>query len=192
MSNSKIILGDKVLIDLTADTVSVDKLSSGITAHDKAGNMIIGTNTFDADTSECTAAAAEILTGKTAAVNGQIVVGTMPNNGAIAEAIASVDAVVTVPIGFHDGSGNVQISAAEKAKIIPENIKQGVKLLGVTGTHSGAEEVTVQAKTATPTFAEQTILPDSGYDYLSQVTIAAIPVTYTQNAAGGTTVKIGG
>ena len=192
MSNSKIILGDKVLIDLTADTVQADKLASGYTAHDKAGNLITGTSTFDADTSECTAAAAEILAGKTAAVNGQIVTGSMPNNGAIAETIASVDDVVTVPIGFHDGSGNVQISAAEKAKIIPENIKQGVKLLGVTGTHSGAEEVTVQAKTATPTFAEQTILPDSGYDYLSQVTIAAIPVTYTQNAAGGTTVKIGG
>lgn len=192
MSNSKIILGDKVLIDLTADTVSADKLSSGITAHDKAGNLITGTNTFDADTSECTAAAAEILTGKTAAVNGQIVVGTMPNNGAIAETIAGVGDVVTVPIGFHDGSGNVQISAAEKAKIIPENIKQGVKLLGVTGTHSGASEVTVQSKSATPTFEEQTITPDSGYDYLSQVTIAAIPVTYTQNAAGGTTVKIGG
>lgn len=192
MSNSKIILGDKVLIDLTADTVSADKLSSGITAHDKAGNLITGTNTFDADTSECTAAAAEILTGKTAAVNGQIVIGTMPNNGAIAEVISGVGDIVTVPIGFHDGSGNVQISAAEKAKIIPENIKQGVEMLGVTGTHSGAEEITVQSKTATPTFAEQTITPDSGYDYLSQVTIAAIPVTYTQNAAGGTTVKIGG
>lgn len=192
MSNSKIILGDKVLIDLTADTVSADKLSSGITAHDKAGNLITGTSTFDADTSECTAAAAEILAGKTAAVNGQIVTGSMPNNGAIAETIAEVDDVVTVPIGFHDGSGKVQISAAEKAKIIPENIKQGVKLLGVTGTHSGASEVTVQSKTATPTFEEQTITPDSGYDYLSQVTIAAIPVTYTQNAAGGTTVKIGG
>lgn len=192
MSNSKIILGDKVLIDLTADTVSADKLSSGITAHDKAGNLITGTSTFDVDSSDCTASAAEILMGKTAAVNGQILTGSMPNNGAIAETIAEVDDVVTVPIGFHDGSGNVQISAAEKAKIIPENIKQGVKLLGVTGTHSGASEVTVQSKSATPTFEEQTITPDSGYDYLSQVTIAAIPVTYTQNAAGGTTVKIGG
>lgn len=192
MSNSKIILGDKVLIDLTADTVQADKLASGVTAHDKAGNLITGTSTFDADTSECTAAAAEILAGKTAAVNGQIVTGSMPNNGAIAETIAEVNDVVTVPIGFHDGSGNVQISAAEKAKIIPENIKQGVELLGVTGTHSGASEVTVQSKSATPTFEEQTITPDSGYDYLSQVTIAAIPVTYTQNAAGGTTVKIGG
>lgn len=192
MSNSKIILGDKVLIDLTADTVQADKLASGVTAHDKAGNLITGTSTFDADTSECTAAAAEILAGKTAAVNGQIVTGSMPNNGAISETIAEVNDVVTVPIGFHDGSGKVQISAAEKAKIIPENIKQGVKLLGVTGTHSGASEVTVQSKSATPTFEEQTITPDSGYDYLSQVTIAAIPVTYTQNAAGGTTVKIGG
>lgn len=192
MSNSKIIVDGEVLIDLTADTVSADKLSSGITAHDKAGNAIIGTNTFDVDSSECTAVAAEILAGKTAAVNGQTLTGSMPNNAAIAETISSVDDVVSVPIGFHDGSGTVQISAAEKAKIIPENIKQGVELLGVTGAHSGAEEVTVQSKTATPTFVEQTILPDSGYDYLSQVTIAAIPVTRVQNAAGGITVTIGG
>jgi len=192
MSNSKIIVDGEVLIDLTADTVSADKLSSGITAHDKAGNAITGTNTFDVDSSECTAVAAEILAGKTAAVNGQTLTGSMPNNAAISETISGVDDVVSVPIGFHDGSGTVQIAAAEKAKIIPENIKQGVELLGVTGAHSGAEEVNVQSKTATPTFAEQTILPDSGYDYLSQVTISAIPVTRVQNAAGGITVTIGG
>ena len=43
----------------------------------------------------------------------------------------------------------------------------------------------------TPTFSAQTILPDSGYDYLSQVDVAAITVTETDNVAGGKTVTIG-
>ena len=41
------------------------------------------------------------------------------------------------------------------------------------------------------TFEEQTVLPYEGYDYLSQVTVAAIPVTETENSAGGITVTVG-
>ena len=37
----------------------------------------------------------------------------------------------------------------------------------------------------------QTILPDEGYDYLSEVVIAAVPYTSAANAAGGMTVTIG-
>ena len=51
--------------------------------------------------------------------------------------------------------------------------------------------MTAQSKTATPTFASQTIIPDQDYDYLSQVTVEAISVTYTDNVAGGKTVTIG-
>lgn len=43
MAYSKIIYGGNVLIDLTADTVTADALLSGTTAHDKAGNLIVGT-----------------------------------------------------------------------------------------------------------------------------------------------------
>ena len=38
----------------------------------------------------------------------------------------------------------------------------------------------------------QTVLPDEGYDYLSQVSVAAIPVNYSDNSAGGQTCTIGG
>jgi hypothetical protein len=37
----------------------------------------------------------------------------------------------------------------------------------------------------------QTIVPDSGYNYLAQVQVNAIPVVETDNAAGGKTVTIG-
>lgn len=43
MGNSKVILGEEVLIDLTADTITADKLFDGVTAHDAAGNPITGT-----------------------------------------------------------------------------------------------------------------------------------------------------
>ena len=57
---------------------------------------------------------------------------------------------------------------------------------------SGSEGVKPQAKTVTPTFAQQEVTPDSPtYNYLSSVTVSAIPVTYTDNAQGGQTLKVG-
>ena len=43
MAVNKIVINDEVKIDLTADTVSPSTLASGITAHDKSGNIITGT-----------------------------------------------------------------------------------------------------------------------------------------------------
>ena len=92
--------------------------------------------------------------------------------------------------GYHDGSGTVTIDSTEQAKIIAANIKSGVEILGVTGSYSG-ESISARSASATPSFSAQTILPGEGYDYLSQVSIAAIPIVYTDNAAGGKTVTIG-
>lgn len=192
MANSKIVLSTgEVLIDLTADTVEASKLLKGITAHGKDGEPVTGTCTWDANTQDATATAAEILKGKTAYNKAVKVTGTMPNNGAVKGTIAAKAAKYTVPQGYHDGSGTVQIDATEQAKLVPENIRDGVTVLGVAGTMSGTEGAKPEAKTVTPTFEAQEILPGEGYNYLSSVTVAAIKVTKTENSAGGTTVTIG-
>ena len=187
---NKLVVGNETKFDLTADTVTADKLLKDITAHDKSGAPITGTCTYDADTQDATAAVAEILEGKTAYARGAKLTGTMPNKGAVSGTIATKDAY-TIPMGFHDGSGTVSIDATELAKIIPANIKSGVSILGETGTYGG-EAAKVQTKSVTPTMSVQTVLPDEGFDYLSQVSVAAIPVTYSDNAAGGQTCTIGG
>ena len=188
---NKVIFNGQTLIDISADTVSEDKLAYGVTAHDKSGAPITGTNTFDADTSDANAVAAEILSGKTAYVNGNKVTGTMPNRGAVSGSIATKAGTYTIQQGFHDGSGSVGIDSTEQAKLVPSNIRQGITILGVEGEMSGTEDVNAQAKSVTPTASSQVVTPDTGYSYLSQVTVAAIPYVETDNAAGGVTVTIG-
>ena len=188
---NKVVVGAKVKLDLSQDTISPDKLAKNITAHDKSGAPIVGTSTLDVDSADATAAVAEILKGKTAYARGTKLTGTMPDNGAVDGKITTVAEKYTVPTGFHDGSGTVQIDATEQAKIVAKNIREGITILGVTGTMSGNEGMKPQAKTVTPTFSQQVVSPDASYNCLSQVTVGAIPVAYVDNAAGGQTLTIG-
>ena len=146
----------------------------------------------DADTSDATAAVAEVLNGKTFYARGAKMTGTMPNNGEVNGEISTVSGKCTIPMGFHDGAGGVTIAATEQAKLVPANIREGVTVLGVKGSMSGSEGMKPQAKSVTPTFEQQVVLPDKAYNCLSQVTVQAIPATYVDNAAGGQTLTIGG
>ena len=188
--NKVVLSSGETLIDLSGDTADAAHVLKGSTFHDKSGAPKTGTCSYDSDTSDDTVAAAEMLVGKTAHARGVKITGTMPDNGAVSGSIATKDGQYTVPQGFHDGSGKVGIASAEKAKLIPGNIKSGVVVLGVTGTYGG-ESINAQTKSVTPSFTQQVVQPDDGYDYLSTVTVAAIPVAYADNAAGGRTVTIG-
>lgn len=190
MAKNKVIFGNTTLIDLTDATLGQsngNQILYGQTAYGKDGEKITGTCTYDADTTDANASASEILYGQTAYVSGNKLTGTMPNNGGNDVTLLTT-APVTIPAGYYDGSGVAEIDATELAKIIATNIKDGVEILGVTGSYSG-EGVPTQAKTATPYTTSQVILPDSGYN-LSQVTVNAIYYNESQNSYG-TTVTIG-
>lgn len=190
MAKNKVIFNGQTLIDLTGDTVQESDVLSGVSFHLPSGEIGTGTCDYDSDTSDDTATASEILSGKTAHARGTELTGTMPNRGAVVLEIDDVNDQIAIPQGYHDGSGKAQLDATEKAKIIAGNIKSGVQILGITGDYTG-EAISAQSKTVTPTAAGFTVLPDSGYDYLSQVVVNAIPYTETLNSAGGYTVTIG-
>lgn len=190
---SKVIYGNQTLIDLTSDTVVANKLLTGYTAHGADGAPITGSCDFDADTSDATANASEILLNKTAYKNGAKLTGTMPNNGKQTGTISTKTQAVSISQGYHDGSGTVSISSTEQAKLIASNIREGVTILGVLGTMSGSEDVKATSKTVTPYTTAKTYLPsdDGDYNYFSQFTVDAISYSETDNSAGGKTATIG-
>ena len=87
------------------------------------------------DTSDATAAAADILKDKTAYVNGQKVTGTITSTNAQTITPTTTDQTV---------NGNTflagAITVAGDANLLAENIKSGVTIFGVTGTYTGKEE----------------------------------------------------
>lgn len=190
---NKVIYGGNTLIDLTVDDVTRASVLSGIKFHLPSGESTTGTCDFDANTSDANAVAAELLSGKTAYVNGTKITGTMPNRGSSAGTITTLDGEYTIPQGYHDGSGKISIDSTEQAKLVAANIREGVTILGVTGTMSASEAVKATPLTVTPYTTVQTIVPaDLGdYNSITQVNVAAIAYSEVDNDKGGKTVTIG-
>lgn len=188
--NSKVVLANgDVLIDLTQDDVKPEHVQKDIYFHDKSGKRQQGTNTKTVDASEATAEAAEVLVGRTFGKGNEMQTGTMPDNSGSNVEISSL-AGVPIPKGYSDGSGVAKLADSEIAKLIAGNIKEGVTILGVDGEY-GADDISSQSKTVTPTFERQIINPDEGYAFLSSVEVEAIKVDRKDNEAGGVTVTIG-
>ena len=196
MSNqyvNKVIYGNTTLIDLTSDDVTASDVLSGKKFHLPSGAAETGSCTYVAYTSDATASASEILATKTAYKNGSKLTGTMTNRGSVTGTISTKAQEYTIQQGYHDGTGKVAISSTEQAKVVAGNIKNGVEILGVTGTYTGSELIRATTKSATPYTTAKTYLPsgDGNYDYYTQVTVAAIAYSEVDNNAGGKTVTIG-
>ena len=187
---SKVVYDDRVLLDISNDTVTADKLLKGTTAHGSDGEEITGTCEFDTKTKveSNAASASEILAGQVAFVNETYLEGTMPNRGKWVGTLSST-AAVTIPSGYHDGTGSIGIGDTDKTNIIAKNIRSGKTILGVTGTMSPTEGVNAQSVTVTPSpTVQQEITPDVEleYNYLSKVTVEKIRYEEVSNGKGMT------
>lgn len=189
---NKVIYNGTTLIDLTTDTAVAADVQSGKYFHLATGERVTGTSTKNADTTDANMQASELLSGKTGyGAAGTKITGTMPNNGGNNVTITGTTGA-SIPAGYYDGSGRAVLDSTSSTNLIADNIREGVTILGIEGTMSGSEDVHAQAKTVTPTGSQQVVVPDSpDYNYLSQVTVAAIPYSEADNAQGGVTVTIG-
>ena len=123
-------------------------------------------------------------------------VNTLKSNGAniVYAYIRSGSTVLTNDWLSETNNGTALTPATNKIYIVLSSGDYQNKMFRWNSTSSKYERVglgEVQSKVATPRATQQTIVPDSGYEYLTQVTVAAIPYSETSNSAGGTTVTIG-
>ena len=145
------------------------------------------------DTSDVSTKPESVKDGDWFYADGKKQEGTMPVNPAVSGKISTKDGTVTVPEGYTPG-GTVGIDSNEKEKLVANNIRQGVTVLGVTGSMSPSEGVNAQSVEYTPDKTGKVIVPESGFTHLAQVTVAPIPAKYIDttidaNAAAADEIK---
>lgn len=98
----------------------------------------------------------------------------------LATSTAKLDALATAVEGIENkGAVNAQVQEGS-TYTIPKGYHNGS---GVVSGVAGGGNYTLQEKSVTPTKAQQSVTPDSGYYGLSGVTVAAIPSNYNDTSA---------
>lgn len=131
-TNQKIAAGKYLQAD---QTIVGD--SDLVAANIKHNVSIFGVGgTYDTETTNPITAAL-VLANKIGFVNGAKITGTMTDRGAYTPVITTKAQSISIPSGYHNGSGTVTIDSTEQGKIVAGNIKNGTTILGVTGTYVG-------------------------------------------------------
>ena len=193
LSGAQTIKGDSNLVASNIKSgVSIFGVSGSYTASGSSG----------LDTSDATATASDIVSPKTAYINGEKVEGTLVaadidvtvgdflvgvdtnnklyfrlGNVAVFQKRYLVDTTNEVTLRY----GLNNLGDATAADVVAGKTFTSASGLKVTGTHqcsSGSSSPSLQSKSVSPSESSQTVKPDSGYDGLSQVTVSAISTTY--------------
>lgn len=100
------------------------------------------------------------------------------DNGAVSKTLDTATKSYTVPKGYHNGAGAVNIVTEEKTVTANGEYTPAAGKVFSKLTVNVETAPTLQEKSVTPTKAAQDVTPDEGYDGLSKVRVAAIPASY--------------
>ena len=185
MAINKVVYGTTVLVDLSEDTVTADKLATGITAHDKAGNIITGTKKDPTFQSKTVSPSTSAQTVK-------------PDSGYDGLSQVTVNAMATAtqatPSISVDANGLITASAKQTEGYVAEGTKSNTKQL----TTKAATTITPSASAQTAVAAEVyttgvvTVAGDANLvadNIKSGTSIFGVIGTYEGKVAGGSSIE---